>query len=86
MRVDFLSLRYTYAIVNINIKATKMQTFKFTTTKHTYTIPLKYKHLSTVSSIIRAMKKDNYTTAQISNLTSIRYQHVRNVLITPLNS
>ena len=61
------------------------KTFKFiTSTGKVYIVPSKYSKLSTVSSIIRAMTKDGFTRGQISKSTGIRYQHVRNVLITPV--
>ena len=64
----------------------KNQSFKFTTsTGKVYIVPVKYKDLTTVSSIIRAMTKDGHSRGQIAKSTGIRYQHVRNVLITPLS-
>ena len=45
-------------------------------------------HLSTLpttSSKIRYLSK-SYTRYQISKILNIRYQHVRNVLITPLKN
>lgn len=63
----------------------KVKNFEFTTsTGKVYLIPVKYKNLTTVSAIIRAMTKDGFSRGQIAKQTSIRYQHVRNVLITPL--
>ncbi len=56
----------------------------YKTKAHTYTIPEKYAELSSVSAIIRAMTTDGYSRWQIHKVTTIRYQHVRNVLITPL--
>jgi len=61
------------------------KTFEFTTsTGKVYYIPVKYKKLTTVSSIIREMTKDGFTRGMIAKSTGIRYQHVRNVLITPI--
>ncbi len=54
------------------------------TKAHTYTVPAKYAKADSVSAIIRAMAADGISRAEISNVTKIRYQHVRNVLITPL--
>lgn len=36
------------------------------------------------SSMIRYLDSERYTRSQISTILNIRYQHVRNVLITPL--
>ena len=63
-----------------------MKTFDFVTSKNSYAVPMKYKNLTSVSSIIRAMTKDGFSRSQISRTTKIRYQHVRNVLVTPLKS
>ena len=46
-----------------------------------YTFPTKYKSLPTVSSIIRSMIKDGYTKYQISKISGVRYQMVRNILL-----
>lgn len=40
--------------------------------------------LSTKSSQIRYLAAQGKTTSEISKMMNIRYQHVRNVLITPL--
>jgi len=45
-----------------------------------------YDHLPTKSAKIRAMRSDGFKTTQISKILGIRYQHVRNVLNTPLKS
>ena len=49
-----------------------------------YNVRKKYAGLSSVSAIIRAMDKDGFSRWEIHKDTGIRYQHVRNVLITPL--
>ena len=49
----------------------------------TYNVPEEYKDFS-ISQIIRNLISDGYTKYQISKVTNIRYQHVRNVLLTPL--
>lgn len=38
------------------------------------------------SKAIRALDKQGFSRGEISKLLEIRYQHVRNVLITPLTS
>lgn len=38
------------------------------------------------SNVFRALTRDGKTKGEISKLTGKRYQHVRNVLITPLTS
>lgn len=53
------------------IKTTKTQT------NHLNTLPTK-------SSKIRYLNEQNYTRSQIATILNIRYQHVRNVLITPI--
>jgi|1185.fasta_scaffold563892_2 hypothetical protein len=40
--------------------------------------------LSTTSSKVRYLDSKNYSRSQIAKILNIRYQHVRNVLITPL--
>lgn len=67
------------------MKAKPKNTFSFSTAQgHSYAIDTRYKDLTTVSSIIRAMSKDGYTRGEINRYTGIRYQHVRNVLTQPL--
>jgi len=43
-----------------------------------------YDHLPTKSAKIRAMSKDGMKRGDIAKALDIRYQHVRNVLVTPL--
>lgn len=47
-------------------------------------VPAKYDHLTTKSGKIRAMSADGMSRGEISRALNIRYQHVRNVLVTPL--
>lgn len=42
------------------------------------------KDLTTVSSRIRALDAAGYTRSQIAKFLNKRYQHVRNVLVTPI--
>jgi len=42
--------------------------------------------LTTLSSKIRLLHQNNLSRSEISNLLKIRYQHVRNVLITPVKN
>jgi len=42
--------------------------------------------LTTTSSKIRYLDKQNYTRGDISRILDIRYQHVRNVLTQPLKN
>lgn len=44
----------------------------------------KYDKLPTKSAKIRAMSSDGMTKGQIAKILNIRYQHVRNVLLTPV--
>ncbi len=46
----------------------------------------KYENLPTKSAKIRAMSKDGMSRGDISRALQIRYQHVRNVLITPVTN
>ncbi len=62
----------------------KIEYFTFATKTKSYQIRTKYKDLTSVSSIIRQMDKDGMSRWNIHKDTGIRYQHVRNVLITPL--
>jgi len=41
-------------------------------------------NLSTTSSKIRYLNSKQFSRSEISKILNIRYQHVRNVLITPL--
>lgn len=50
----------------------------------TTTIEKKLKELQTVSSKIRYLHSQNFTRSQIATILNKRYQHVRNVLITPI--
>lgn len=60
------------------------KTFVMATKAHKYDIPIKYQGCTSVSSVIRAMAADGLKTAEIHKATKIRYQHVRNVLLTPV--
>jgi len=40
----------------------------------------------TKSSAIRSLNQQNFTRKEIALLLNIRYQHVRNVLITPIKN
>ena len=58
--------------------------FEFKTKTNSYQIRTEYQNLTSISSIIRQMEKDGFSRWQIHKDSGIRYQHVRNVLITPL--
>lgn len=45
-----------------------------------------YAELDTKSAQIRYLKSEGLSTADIARYMNIRYQHARNVLITPLKS
>ena len=64
----------------------KIEYVEYKTKTKTYNVRKKYSDLSSVSAIIRAMEKDGFSRWEIHKDTGIRYQHVRNVLITPLAS
>ena len=49
-----------------------------------YNVREKYSQLPSISAIIRKMDKDGFSRWEIHKDTGIRYQHIRNVLITPL--
>ncbi len=60
---------------------------KSTTTKKTTktnSITTKYDNLPTKSAKIRAMAADQFSRGDIARALGIRYQHVRNVLVTQL--
>ncbi|KKK61710.1 hypothetical protein LCGC14_3011610 [marine sediment metagenome] len=58
---------------------------KTTTKKTTKTNSLvKYQNLPTKSAKIRAMSADGMSRGDIARALEIRYQHVRNVLVTTL--
>ena len=42
------------------------------------------KGLTTTSSMIRFLLADGYSRGQVAKILNIRYQHVRNVEITPI--
>ncbi len=68
-------------------KDQKMSNVKYKEVKtktKVYNVREKYADLPSVSAIIRAMAKDGFSRWDIHKDTGIRYQHVRNVLITPL--
>jgi len=54
-----------------------------TTTKQ-HTDASKYDDLPTKSAKIRAMAADGWSRSNTAKALNIRYQHVRNVLVTPL--
>lgn len=63
---------------------TKLTTVSYTTERgNTYQIPKQHAGLPSVSAMIRAMIADGWTKYQISKVTGIRYQMVRNVLLNP---
>ena len=41
---------------------------------------------NTKSAVIRHLNNEGYSRSEIAHILDIRYQHVRNVLITPLKS
>ena len=43
-----------------------------------------YLNLPTTSAKIRKLSADGYSRMEVSKILNIRYQHVRNVLITPI--
>jgi len=59
-----------------------------TNTNTTETVTYNYEELltehKTVSSVIRFLNSTGMSRGDISRLTGKRYQHVRNVLVTPL--
>ncbi len=67
-----MSKTYTGKFVPVNTKT------------HTYQIPEPYGQLGSISAIIRKMEKDGFSRWETHKITGIRYQHIRNVLITPL--
>lgn len=57
-----------------------------TTTKKVVDPMAKYDALPTKSAKIRAMAADGMSRGDIARTLGIRYQHVRNVLVTPLKT
>lgn len=47
-------------------------------------VPEGYDALPTKSAKIRVLNKEGWTRSEIARFMDIRYQHVRNVLITPI--
>ena len=45
-----------------------------------------YETLPTKSSKIRKLTEDGFNRSQVSIILNIRYQHVRNVLVTPIKT
>ncbi len=64
--------------------SSKVKYNEVTTKTKKYSVRAKYSNLSSISAIIRAMDKDGFSRWEIHKDTGIRYQHVRNVLVTPL--
>lgn len=62
-------------------KTTKTSQINLSSTQLTH-----YNTLTTTSSKIRYLSSLNYTTSQISTHLQKRYQHIRNVLITPIKN
>ena len=54
------------------------------TIKLSKSIQKKYDELTTKSSKIRLLDSQGFSRSEISRHMKIRYQHVRNVLITPI--
>lgn len=50
----------------------------------TYNLEELYKKLTTKSAVIRYLSAEGMKRGEIAKLLNIRYQHVRNVLITPV--
>lgn len=50
----------------------------------TYNLEELYKKLTTKSAVIRYLNAEGMKRGEIAKLLGIRYQHVRNVLITPV--
>lgn len=57
---------------------------KFDVTSAQNEVASELTNLTTKSSQIRFLDQLGYTRYQVSQILNIRYQHVRNVLITPL--
>ena len=55
-----------------------------TKTKEVRTIPEGIADMPTKSAKIRALSAEGWSRSEIANALNIRYQHVRNVLVTPL--
>jgi len=54
-------------------------------TRKTYQVPAKYGALPNISSVIRAMAADGLSRSEITKqVPGLLYQHVRNVLNTPV--
>lgn len=64
-------------MTNSNTQKTPFQTLSKTLQKV-------LKDMTTTSSKIRYLDSEGFTRSQISKILEKRYQHVRNVLITPL--
>jgi len=47
-------------------------------------VPKLIKELGTKSAVIRKLTADGLSRSEVSKVMKIRYQHVRNVLITPI--
>ena len=75
----------------VETESTVVETAKVEPTTKTYVIPMdgsggaKYiADLGGVSKAIRALTDQNYTRGEVAKMLNKRYQHVRNVLITPI--
>lgn len=63
---------------------TEIATKSEATVEQTYDYETLLTDLKTVSAVIRYLDSQGLTRGQISKVTGKRYQHVRNVLVTPL--
>ena len=65
----------------------KLKLVEFKSSKgRTYQVPEKYKDSPTVSAVIRSLLDDGWDRKTIANTCNIRYQHVRNVELSPLKT
>ena len=72
-------------MLKLNLEEIKMNQKK-ETPKLSTSITTELNSLPTISSKIRYLNKKGYDRGDISRILQKRYQHVRNVLITPLSS
>jgi len=86
--IDHQRSHYNIYIEWFQTNLTKEQVMNQSTKKTTETKKTvgtkKYDGLPTKSAKIRAMTADGFSRSQVANALGIRYQHVRNVLVTPL--
>ena len=63
---------------------TKINTNEIATSNNEFNLEVELKSAGSKSALIRKLNGEGYSRGAIAKMMDIRYQHVRNVLITPI--